>query len=60
MKTKEEILEKYYSNYKKRIFYNENVLKAMEEYASQQCQKRDEIIKVQDDYIKKDDKERRA
>jgi hypothetical protein len=35
MKTKEEILEKHYKNYKKRIAYDENVLAAMEEYAQE-------------------------
>lgn len=35
MKTKEEILEKHYRNYKKRIAYDENVLAAMEEYAQE-------------------------
>jgi len=37
MKTKQQILEKHYKNYKKRIAYDENVLEAMEEYAEQQC-----------------------
>jgi hypothetical protein len=31
---------------------HKEILNAMEEYASQQCQKRDEIIKAQDEYIK--------
>ena len=35
MKTKEEILEKHYRNYKKRIAYDKNVLAAMEEYAQE-------------------------
>jgi hypothetical protein len=54
MKTAEEILKKYeinsdnlvYQSYTKR-----DILKAMEEYASQQCQKRDEIIKSSFDRI---------
>jgi hypothetical protein len=28
------------------------IIEAMEEYAQQQCQKRDELIKAQDEYIK--------
>lgn len=61
MKTAEEILSQYiativnvgqgeikqYDNfYRKSI-----VLQAMEQYASEQCQKRDEIIKAQDELI---------
>lgn len=34
--TKGEILEKHYRNYKKRIAYEENVFKAMDEYAKQE------------------------
>ena len=35
--TKDEILEKYYRNHKKRISYEENVYSAMEEFAEQEA-----------------------
>ena len=36
MLTKEQILEKHYKNYQKRIAFENQVLAAMEEYAQQQ------------------------
>lgn len=50
MKTAAEHLEKYYKNFRKRIPYDENVLKAMESYAKQQVA---EATKQKDEDIKK-------
>lgn len=63
MKTKEEILDKYRTKEGQTlsasvddVFYDDlfpkkDILAAMQEYASEQCQKRDELIDLMDFFI---------